>query len=140
MFIGLGSSLAFFLGYFNRVKIGEISINGDALFLALLIFVALSIGPLTKDLKDYEGDLQFGIKTFFTIYGLEKGRRIVTALLCLSLLIPVLLFHRVYDVIFFVLASASVSLLFYSKSRVVLAYLGYGIVFFYCALRIMNFI
>jgi 4-hydroxybenzoate polyprenyltransferase len=102
--------------------------------------VALSTGSLTKDLKDYNGDLQNGIKTFFTIYGLEKGKRIVSLLLFLSLLIPLLLFHRVLDVIFFGSASCIITLLFYLKEKLVLAYLGYGTVFFYCALRILGFI
>jgi 4-hydroxybenzoate polyprenyltransferase len=140
LFIGWGSSLAFFLGYYNRVRIQEISMSNNALFLAVLIFVALSTGSLTKDLKDYNGDLQNGIKTFFTIYGLEKGKRIVSLLLFLSLLIPLLLFHRVLDVIFFGSASCIITLLFYLKEKLVLAYLGYGTVFFYCALRILGFI
>lgn len=140
LFIGWGSSLAFFLGYFNRIRFQEISMSHNALFLAIIIFVAFSIGPLTKDLKDYKGDLQQGNKTFFTIYGLEKGKRIISFLLFLSLLIPLLLFHRVLDVIFFGSASCIIGILFYLKEKLVLAYLGYGIVFFYCALRMIGFI
>ncbi len=140
LFIGWGSLLAFYIGYFKGKEISDISVSGDALFLSLLIFIAFSIGPLTKDLKDYEGDLQHGVKTFFTIYGLEKGKSIVSFLLFLSLLIPLLLFNRVLDVIFFGSASCVIVILFYLKEKLVLAYSGYGIVFFYCALRMIGFI
>jgi 4-hydroxybenzoate polyprenyltransferase len=140
LFIGWGSLLAFYIGYFNGKEMYDISLSGDALFLSLLIFVAFSIGPLTKDLKDYEGDRRYGVKTFFTLYGLQKGRRIVTLLLCLSLLIPLFLFHEIFDVFFLGLASVFVSLLFFFKKRVTVAYLGYGIVFAYCALRMIEII
>jgi 4-hydroxybenzoate polyprenyltransferase len=140
IFIGWGSLLAFYIGYFMGKEISDISVSSDTLFLSILIFIAFSIGPLTKDLKDYEGDLQHGVKTFFTLYGLEKGKRLVSFLLFLSLLIPLLLFHRVLDVIFFGLASCIIAILFYLKEKLVLAYLGYCIVFFYCVLRMIGFI
>jgi 4-hydroxybenzoate polyprenyltransferase len=139
LFIGWGSLLAFYIGYFKGKGASDISVSGDALFLSLLIFAAFSIGPLTKDLKDYEGDLLHGVKTFFTLFGLQKGRRIVALFLCLSLLIPLFLFHEIFDVVFLGLISVFVSLLFYFKERVTAAYLGYGIVFAYCALRMIVF-
>jgi len=139
LFIGWGSLLAFYIGYFNGKGAFDILVSSDALFLSLLIFIAFSIGPLTKDLKDYEGDLLHGVKTFFTLFGLQKGRRIVSLLLCLSLLIPLFLFHEIFDVIFLGLTSVFVSLLFYFKERLAAAYLGYGIVFAYCALRMIDF-
>lgn len=140
LFIGWGSSLAFFIGYFTKTKISEISINSDTLFLAFLIFITFSFGPLTKDLKDYHGDLQYGVKTFFTIYGIHKGKRIVSILFGFSLLVPLLLFHKIIDVIFLVLASVLISILFYFQEKLVISYLGYGIVFSYCALRALSLI
>ena len=140
VFIGWGSSLAFFLGYFNRVRFQEMSLSDNALFLAILIFGAFSIGPMTKDLKDYKGDLRQGIKTFFTIYGLEKGKRIVSFLLFLSLLIPLLLFQKAMDMLFFGSAACIIVILFYVKEKLLLVYLGYGLVFLYCALRMIGFI
>jgi len=140
LFIGWGSSLAFLIGYFNHTRISNISISSDALFLALLIFIAFSVGPLTKDIKDYEGDLQHGVKTFFTVYGIEKGTKIVAILLGISLLIPLLLFHSIMDIIFFGLASSFISLFFYLRGKLIISYSGYGIVFFYCALRVLGII
>jgi 4-hydroxybenzoate polyprenyltransferase len=140
LFIGWGSSLAFFIGYFNHTGILEISINSDAILLAILIFIAFSIGPMTKDLKDYQGDLQHGVKTFFTVYGMEKGIKIVAVLLGVSLLIPLLLFHEIVDIIFFVLVSILISFIFYLRGKLVISYAGYGITFSYCVLRLLEII
>jgi 4-hydroxybenzoate polyprenyltransferase len=140
LFIGSGSSLAFFIGYFNHTRILEISINSDAILLSILIFIAFSIGPMTKDLKDYQGDLQHGVKTFFTVYGMEKGTKIVAVLLGVSLLIPLLLFHKIIDIIFFVFVSVLISLIFYLRGKLVISYAGYGIAFSYCVLRLLEII
>jgi 4-hydroxybenzoate polyprenyltransferase len=140
LFIGWGSSLAFLIGYFNHTRISNISISSDALFLALLIFIAFSVGPLTKDIKDYEGDLKHGVKTFFTVYGIEKGTKIVAVLLGISLLIPLLLFHTILDIIFFGLLAFLISLFFYLRGKLIISYSGYGIVFFYCAIRVLGII
>ncbi|NIO49300.1 MAG: hypothetical protein GTN73_07695 [Candidatus Aminicenantes bacterium] len=140
LFIGWGSSLAFLIGYFNHTRISNISISSDALFLALLIFIAFSIGPLTKDIKDYEGDLKHGVKTFFTVYGINKGTKIVSVLLGVSLLVPLLLFHTIMDIIFFGLSSSFISLFFYRRGKLIISYSGYGIVSSYCALRVLGII
>lgn len=140
LFIGWGSSLAFFIGYFNHTRILEISVNSDAILLAILIFFAFSIGPMTKDLKDYQGDLQNGVNTLFTVYGMEKGTKIVAVLLGVSLLIPMLLFHKIIDIIFFVSVSVLISLIFFLRGKLVISYAGYGIVFSYCVLRLLEII
>jgi 4-hydroxybenzoate polyprenyltransferase len=140
LFIGWGSSLAFLIGYFSHSFISDISISSDALFLALLIFIAFSVGPLTKDIKDYEGDLKHGVKTFFTVYGMEKGTKIVAVLLGISLLVPLLLFHKIMDIIIFVSLSVLISLSFYLRGKLAISYSGYGIVFSYCALRMLGVI
>ena len=140
LFIGWGSSLAFFIGYFNLITISDISINMNVLFLAFLIFVAFSVGPMTKDLKDYQGDIQHGVKTFFTIYGIEKGKKIVAIFLGISLIVPLLLFHKIGDLVFFGLVSLIISCFFYFRGKLVISYSGYGIVFFYCAIRMLGII
>jgi 4-hydroxybenzoate polyprenyltransferase len=138
LFIGWGSSLAFFIGFFCGNKIRDLSITSEAILLAILIFIALSFGSLTKDLKDFQGDVQSGVRTFFTIFGIKKGKLIVSIFLCLSLLIPILLFHKMSDLFFFVIASILTSVLFFVREEVVISYIGYGMVFTYCALRFLG--
>ena len=120
--------------------IRDISIDRDVLFLALLIFIGFSVGPMTKDIKDYKGDLQLGMRTFFTIYGMEKGTKIVAILLGIALLIPVLIFHNIIDIIIFGSVSVVISFFFYLRKKLIISYLGYGIVFSYCVFRVLRII
>jgi chlorophyll synthase len=138
--IGWGSCLAFLIGYFSRTRLRDISLDKRTLFLSLTIFAALSLGPLTKDLKDYQGDLRAGVRTFFTAFGLSKGKKIVSFLLGLSLLTPLLLFHEPLDIVVLTGIAAASSLLFYYREKLIFSQLGYGLAILYCALRIMHFI
>lgn len=138
VFIGWGSCSAFYIGYFSRSKLGELSLPNDMIVTGLLILVCLSIGPLTKDLKDFEGDRQAGVRTLFTVFGLEKGLKIVASLLCLSLLLPLFLFNAGIDIMIIGISAFLFSLLFYIKKNLVFAFLGYGAVFSYCAARVLE--
>jgi len=136
LIIGWGSSLAFFLGYFNGTRLEDISFDRNPLLVGIALFVSLSLGSSTKDLKDVQGDLKNGVRTFFTVLGFEKGKRIVTLFLGCSLLVPVLFYHQWFDIVFIALVSALTAYLFYSKEKVVFCYLGYGIVVIYCLLKL----
>jgi chlorophyll synthase len=140
VFIGWGSLLTFFVGYFAYTSVFNISVQSETLLVALIIFVAFSIGPLTKDLKDYKGDLEHGVKTLFTVYGLQKGKLMVSILLGFSLLMPLFLFHGGIDIVFLGSMAVLTSLLFYRKEDVIFSFAGYGIVFFYCIVRIVGYI
>ncbi len=65
---------------------------------ALLIFVPLFLSLNFRDLSDYRGDGKTNITTLFTIFGLEKGRRINACLVLLSyLLVPLILnFYQLF--------------------------------------------
>jgi 4-hydroxybenzoate polyprenyltransferase len=140
VFIGWGSVVAFFIGYFGRTRIKELSVDHRTLSLAMVIFSALSLGPLVKDLKDYEGDKQAGVKTFFTVFEISRGTKIVSLLLGISLLTPVLLFHELADIIFFGCLAALTAWLFYARGRADLSRLGYGAAVLYGFLRITRII
>jgi 4-hydroxybenzoate polyprenyltransferase len=135
LFIGWGSFLAFFLGYFIWTNITDIVITRDAIRLSLVIFLALSLGSFTKDLKDYEGDRRYGVRTFVTLYGIAKGKKIIVFFQFLSLLTPIIYFSKLRDMIFFIVLSSAVSLVFYSREKLAVSYLGYLLAFAYCVLR-----
>jgi 4-hydroxybenzoate polyprenyltransferase len=98
-FIGWGSFLMFYLGYFAWTTIGEWPLGRVPVSVSLIILAALSVGTLTKDAKDYEGDRQVGARTVFTVFGPKKGGRIAAAGLFLSLLTPLALFRGLADVL-----------------------------------------
>lgn len=140
VFIGWGSILAFFIGYTTRIKFSDLTLPQDVLSLSILIFVAFSIGPLTKDLKDYAGDSRNNVHTIFTMLGISRGIKIVAFLLGISLLMPLVIFHTWQDVVVLGPLAIFFSILFYSKKNVFAAYAGYSIVFLYCAIRILGWI
>ncbi len=140
VFIGWGSCLAFFVGYFSHTWINDVSMGKDAVLIAILIFIAFSVGPLTKDFKDYQSDLQNGVRTFFTVYGIEKGTKIVSLFLGVSLLTPILLFHAAIDILFLISISVCIAVSFYFKKKLFISYLGYGSVLLYCLIRFTNVI
>ena len=102
VFIAWGSLLAFYLGYFARQGLSSTTVDASAARLSIVIFLALLLGSFTKDLKDYEGDLSCGIRTIFTVFGPARGQRAASVLLGLSLLTPLLIFHRPADILFFI--------------------------------------
>jgi 4-hydroxybenzoate polyprenyltransferase len=140
VFIGWGSVVAFFIGYFGRTRIRELSFDQRTLSLAIVIFAALSLGPLVKDLRDYKGDLQAGVKTFFTVYGISRGTKIVSLLLGISLLTPILLFHELQDIVVFGCLAALTAWSFYDRGRAAFSRLGYGAAVLYLFLRMARII
>ena len=74
-----------------------------------ILFVVTTIGTNVKDLKDYEGDKRAGVKTLFTVFGKENGKKISSLLLFFSLLSPtILLPYPFYTGLFVLLAALSV--------------------------------
>ncbi|HEX7503561.1 MAG TPA: UbiA family prenyltransferase, partial [Acidobacteriota bacterium] len=140
VFIGWGSVLAFLIGYWNRMKIVDVALPLLAAKIVAVIFVSFSIGSLTKDLKDYRGDSKNGIRNICTVYGYQTGKRIITGLLCFSLLTPILIYQQSFDLTFFILAAVFTSILFYASENYLYSFLGYGLTFTYCAFRYLNLI
>jgi 4-hydroxybenzoate polyprenyltransferase len=95
---------------------------------------------MTKDLKDYQGDLMNGVRTVFTVFGKKRGKKIVSICLGLSLLTPVMLFHGINDIAFLLLAASLTSMFFYLRERLIITYLGYGAVSLYCLIKITGYI
>jgi 4-hydroxybenzoate polyprenyltransferase len=135
-FIAWGSVLGFYLGYFAAAPLLSPPVSGNTVRLSLVIFLALFFGSFSKDIKDYQGDLRCGIKTMVTVLGLPKGQRIISAFLFLSLLTPLLIFHKTMDVIFMAVTAAGISLLFYGKGKIGISFAGYILVFLYCLGRV----
>ncbi|MDH5385984.1 MAG: hypothetical protein OEY18_14880 [Candidatus Aminicenantes bacterium] len=66
------------------------------------------------------------MRTFFTVYGPEKGKKIVSFLLGFSLLIPLVLFHRLSDITFLTIIAPLVAWLFYIRGKLIIAYSATG--------------
>lgn len=134
LFIGLGSFLAFYVGFF----MGTFIILYRELIVSILIFVALSLGTVVKDYKDYEGDKKDNVNTIFTKYGLKTGSRICSVCLFVTFMIPLLLIFHPIDFLIIVPISIAVVLVFNWKKnprKVELTFLFYFIVIAYVFIR-----
>jgi len=139
-FIGWGSVVAFLIGYIGNTPIKKISLDHRTQSLMFIIFAALTLGSLVKDLKDSEGDRPAGVKTFFTVYGISRGTKIVSVLLGISLLAPIALFHEAPDIFFLGSLATLASCLFYRRRKMTVGLVGYGAAAMYCFLRLARII
>jgi len=156
-FIGLGSMLTYFIGYFasnfeslrnilpgNAVFMVSISLTNtitqEAIVIGLLILCVLSISPILTQLKDHEGDKKAGVRTIYTVYGVEKGKKIATSLLPILFLTPLLLFHNILDVVFLIILTTIATLIFHKKSDAGTVIGCYLIFLIYGILRWIEFI
>ncbi len=134
--IGAGSSIAFLIGFYSPDfgdNVGILTLK--TLLIAIVIFFSLSMAPLTTDLKDYYGDKKMNVKTLFTVYGREKGKKITSVFLFLTFLIPLVLYHKIIDIALFVGLASFAVIAFYKKEYFPGVIMSYVIVFFYCFLK-----
>lgn len=135
--IGAGSACAFLVGFFTPNYLGiASSLSMDGILIALIIFSALSMAPVLTDLKDYEGDKKASVKTLYTVFGLEEGKKMASSLVPLLFIIPALILNSIQDVALFVLLGALATFIFYKKGDFRGVFLCYFIVIIYCILRI----
>jgi 4-hydroxybenzoate polyprenyltransferase len=152
MLIGLGAFLAFVMGYIAPYSVvayagnspyltGEVasaSLSVRALEIGLCMFSGLVVGSMVTDVDGFEEDQRGGVRTFYTTMGIQKGARIVAALIFLVALTPILVFPTTVDVAVFVLLGGAASVLFYRyrHSRAVMAIAMVGLL--YGAIRFLG--
>ena len=132
-FVGFGSAMTFLFGYVSQVQ--TLPINDKIFFVTLLIFIAISLGDVIKDFKDYEGERKENVKTLFTVFGLKKGKKISLYLLFASMSIPLFIFHQFVDFLFFPLVAILATLDFRKNEKHERVLFYSFLVFFYCFLR-----
>jgi len=88
-----------------------------------LIFLLSTVVTFTKDLKDIKADSKYGIKNFYTVFGKEKGKIIVTVLVSLVLNIPVIILREFMFAPFILAISLLTAYLYYKKEDEKLVYL-----------------
>ncbi len=143
LFIGAGSSIAFLMGCLTPsyivadqsiIKVFP-AISEKIYIVSLLIFITLSIGGMTKDIDDYYGDKKEGVRNIFTIYGIDRGINIVSALLAIAFLSPLLLFHAFIDALIFIISGIFAILSFRKIRRMWSTFPFYFFVLIYALLR-----
>ncbi len=137
--IGLGSAFAFLIGYFTPNFEGVIAdLTPNAILISFMIFSALSLAPILTDLKDYEGDKRAGVKSIYTVFGLEKGKKMASTLIPILFLVPTLIFHSILDVVTFIIFGVIATMIFYKRGDFRGVFGCYFVVIIYCIMRFVE--
>ncbi len=120
--IGLGSALLFAMGYFSPwyPEMRTFDLRFWTYFLVL--FAVFSAGSVMNDLKDVESDVENGVKTIFTVFGRERGKKIAAAMMLLAFSLPGIIAPEMLPV-FVLLAALGAFLLM--REKVLYIYLVY---------------
>lgn len=150
--IGFASAAVFLFGFMTPYTVfappigGELPVLGvgmteptlEGWSIALIIFVALSIAPMITDLKDYEADKKHKARSIYTVFGLETGKKVVSALIIVLFLLPLLLFTSVMDIALFVILGIVSFFGFYKYESHELVFICYFFVLIYCVTRYLG--
>ncbi len=156
--IGLGTFLAFLFGSltpFSQVMeftsggvflphlTGEVvfpSPGMEVFHIGLYMFIGLVIGSMVTDVDGYQEDLEAGVKTVYTVLGLERGVKYLSVFILLASLTPLAIFNQWPDLFFFPLLGVITSLLFfrYKTSRLIFPLALVGLI--YAGVRFLGII
>ncbi len=126
------------LYWFSTTTPRNIPFFPDIAVISLILFSVLSISPYINAIADYEGDKEGGVKSIYTIYGLEKGKKIVSILVMFLFLAPLLLFHSTIDILIFLTASIASVLIFYYLENYQAIFGIYFLILIYVLLRFLE--
>lgn len=116
------------------------SVYLDVLLVGMFMFLGLVIGSIVTDVDGYEEDRAGGIRTVYTVFGLEKGASYVSVMIFLASLTPLALFSSAIDAAVFPILGAAAALRFrrVRSSREVMVLAMAGLI--YAALRFLSLI
>lgn len=78
LLVAAGESTVVLFGYFSQEPVAE-SLSRGALDLFLAVFTLFAFFLPVKDLKDFEGDRQEGVRNFLTVFGWQRGKFITAS-------------------------------------------------------------
>jgi 4-hydroxybenzoate polyprenyltransferase len=145
LIMGLGTFLAFLFGYLTPFGVidyvswnhtgafltGEMmsaSLSMTAIEVGLCMLFGLLVGSMVTDVDGYAEDLAGGVKTVYTMRGMDQGTTIVAVLIFLASLLPLILFQDFIDLLFFPVIGAAAAYIFWrlrsSRATMVVALVG----------------
>jgi len=135
LLLGMGTFLAFLYGHLTPLSAVRLyqgdpelvypdswvpvmpSLTMQAVLLGMYMFIGLVVGSMVTDIDGYEEDKRGRVQTVYTQLGLERGKKVVSALILLTSLTPLALFQQLTDVIVFPLLGAVASYTFLRTGR-----------------------
>ena len=113
--MGSASAIEVAAGYLSHIWFTDLNIlyAPEILWIfpvvLVIVFFALSVAPNITAYEDYEGDMEAGVSTIYTVLGKERGKKLISTSLFILFLLPLLLLHSPADtVVSFVLGILAV--------------------------------
>lgn len=154
LMMGMGTFLAFIYGfvtpysevgsfpardiYYLTAAVISPTLTLDAFYIGATIGLGIVVGSMVTDIDGVEEDRRGGIRTIYTVLGLERGTLVVSALVFFAALTPLLLFNESeVDLALFPLLGATAAFGFFRsrKARVVMLVATAGLI--YAAFRFL---
>ena len=116
--MGSGSALEVFAGYSSHYWPGDSAFFHLPVFTAVfwtvlaIVLFALSLAPNITAYKDYEGDVENGVETIYTLLGKKKGKMLMSAILPVFFLLPLGILYSNLNLAFSALFGIMASFLF----------------------------
>lgn len=147
--VGYASTVAFLFGVYGVYSLKDVDLLltysagfvpffPDILSFSVIILVVFSVSPLINAVGDYEGDKKTGVQNVYTVYGLKKGKKIVSVLIILLFWTPLLVFHSMVDFILVLPSSFLAAYLFYRFERYRIVFGLYFVIISYIILKFLS--
>ena len=135
MLIGLGTFFAFVFGYLTPYSVvdivsgsqgsiayltGEVAmpqLTAEGFYLGFFMFAGLVIGSMVTDIEGYQEDTNAGVRTIYTVIGLQRGKLMVGFLIFVGALMPLFLFNTLMDGLIFPVLGFMAALMFWRTGR-----------------------
>ena len=114
LLIGISLVISFIVGVLSISDLG-ILFEVKNITYSFILFLLGTVVTFAKDIKDVKSDYKFGIKNFYTIYGKEKGKRIVIFLVFLILNTPAFILKNLVLLPLTFIVSLSACYIYYKK-------------------------
>lgn len=147
--IGYASMTAFLFGVYGTFSLHEVelllidSASSVALYpniisFSILILFVFSLSPLINAINDYEGDKKAGVNNVYTVYGFEKGKKIVSVLIIFLFMTPLLIFRGITDIMIIGPSALISSIVFYKFENYKFVLGLYFLILLYILIRFLG--
>ncbi len=99
--IGFAALTVYLVGYFTGNFTQDTTVKPVAFRVGVLVLVYTSLIIIGKDYKDYEGDRKNNVKTIFTVFGINKGKKIASTVMFFTFCTGVIVLHHPLDLLIF---------------------------------------
>ncbi len=89
-------------------------------------------------INDYEGDKKAGVNNVYTVYGFEKGKKIVSVLIIFLFMTPLLIFRGITDIMIIGPSALISSIVFYKFENYKFVLGLYFLILLYILIRFLG--